>query len=422
MRKYDVFISYHRKSGAGFARMLQQALARKGYRCFLDVDAVQDGEFQEKILGALRSAPNFLFVLTDGALERIADPNDHIRIELEEAIRQKRKIVVAAPRGCRGGFCNVKLPDSLAELSCIQVTLLDVDVFFDKSVEMLEERFPKRKSHLRTRTVLGMLSGILVLLALTCYLLCYVQREKRLGVREDGDKREIEDQSVVIAKKMNAIRLPVISFKPPATIVDAVKFFNSAAKDYDNPRIPVEKRGFNFVLKTPQGTIKFQGPYEVGDFSVDDVGFVGSNDLSPIPKTTAFDITFNAALKLVCESVDYDFQIRGADVVVKPMSMTLDDMFVSFYKVKDVFFEMYCSWISDDMKHLPNEWIPEDEDPIKEYYLKKFFEDLGVGWPMCSSVRYLLSVGELKVVNTRDNHKIIEQILRQRGYLEGEPR
>lgn len=72
------------------------------------VDAVQDGEFQEKILSALRSAPNFLFVLTDGALERISDPNDHIRIELEEAIRLKHKIVVVAPRGCRGGFCNVK--------------------------------------------------------------------------------------------------------------------------------------------------------------------------------------------------------------------------------------------------------------------------------------------------------------------------
>lgn len=418
MRKYDVFISYHRRSGAACARVLQQALARKGYRCFLDVDAVQDGEFQKKILGALRSAPNFLFVLTDGALERISDPNDHVRIELEEAIRLKRKIVVAAPRGCRGGFCNAKLPDSLAELSCIQVTLLDVDVFFGKSVDMLEERFPKRKMHLRTKIVWGILSGALVLLTLICFFLYYVQHEKNLNVSENNEVQvhRVEDESAVISNKMNAIRLPMISFKPPATIVDAVEFFHSAAKEYDSPRIPVEKRGFNFVLKTPRGEIRFLGLNDVEGYSA-----IDSSVMLPIPTITASNITLYEALKLVCDSVECDFQIQGSNVVVKPKSLAVEDMVVSFYKVKDIFVEVHCSWMEYDMKHSSDEWIPKDEDE-KEYYLKRFFEDLGVGWPMCSSIRYLLSVGELKVVNTRDNHKIIEQILRQRGYLEGEPR
>ncbi len=35
---YDVFISYRRKGGRDFARILQQALERRGYRCFFDYD------------------------------------------------------------------------------------------------------------------------------------------------------------------------------------------------------------------------------------------------------------------------------------------------------------------------------------------------------------------------------------------------
>ena len=58
---------------------------------------------------------------------------------------------------------------------------------------------------------------------------------------------------------MKEMRLPTISFKPPATIIDAVDFFRGASKDYDRPDIPIEKRGFNFVLKTPVGAIKQQG-------------------------------------------------------------------------------------------------------------------------------------------------------------------
>ena len=424
MRKYDVFISYHRKSGAECARMLQQALARKGYRCFLDVDAVQDGEFHEKILCALRSAPNFLFVLTDGALERIADPNDHIRIELEEAIRLKRKIVVAAPRGCRGGFCNVKLPDSLAELSCIQVTLLDVDVFFDKSVEMLEERFPKRKSHLRTRIVWGILSGSLVLLTLICYFMYYVQHEKHLNVRENNEVQvhKVEDESAAILKKMKSIWLPMISFKPPATIIDAIEFFHSASKDYDSPRIPVEKRGLSFILKTTDGEVRFQGLNESEDCSpLVNGGSVDSSVYQPIPTITTSNITLYEALKLICDSVECDFQIQGSNVVVRTKSKVVEDMVVTFYKVKDAFLEMFGSWIEHDMKNSKYEFESKVEDQTA-YDLKRFFNDLGVNWPTGSSIRYLISVGELKVVNTRDNHKKIEKILRGQGYLEGDPR
>lgn len=234
------------------------------------------------------------------------------------------------------------------------MTLLDVDVFFDKSVDMLEERFPKRKIHLRTRIVWGMLSGALVLLTLTCCFMYYVQHEKHLIAHGGGDVPKVEDESSATLKKMKSIWLPMISFKPPATIIDAIEFFCAASKDYDNPRIPVEKRGVNFILKTTDGEIRFQGSNEAEDYSPLENG--GSDDSSvyhPIPTITTSNITLYEALKLVCDSVECDFQIRGADVVVKTKSMAVEDLVVSFYKVKDAFLEMVLSWIEHDMK-IPN--------------------------------------------------------------------
>ena len=47
--KYDIFISYRRKWGALYSRILQLKLQEKGYKVFLDYDELRDGKFDEKI-------------------------------------------------------------------------------------------------------------------------------------------------------------------------------------------------------------------------------------------------------------------------------------------------------------------------------------------------------------------------------------
>ena len=39
-KQYDVFISYHRATGADDARLLQQALKARGYNVFFDYDSL----------------------------------------------------------------------------------------------------------------------------------------------------------------------------------------------------------------------------------------------------------------------------------------------------------------------------------------------------------------------------------------------
>ena len=161
--------------------------------------------------------------------------------------------------------------------------------------------------------------------------------------KKAGEGVELTEEQMIEAR-MKAMRLPTISFKPPATIIDAIDFFRAASKDYDRPDIPIEKRGFNFVLKTPQGAIKNQ-PAESEDTGDDfaaandgeDNAGASSNGLPPIQTITASDISFYEALKLVCDSVDYKFIVRGPVVMVMHKDMSTAELLSRKYDVLDAY-------------------------------------------------------------------------------------
>ena len=77
-----------------------------------------------------------------------------------------------------------------------------------------------------------------------------------------GDPERSIEQS--IEKRMKEMMLPSIAFRPPATIIDAVDFFRQASKDFDRPEIPVDQRGFNFIL-TLNKTLTGGGDAPAGD-------------------------------------------------------------------------------------------------------------------------------------------------------------
>ena len=103
-------------------------------------------------------------------------------------------------------------------------------------------------------------------------------------------------QEQEIINRMKKMQVPCLSFKPPATIIDAVNLFRSISKEYDDSSLPPEERGFNFVLRAPSGK--------------------GAEVLSPIPPTTLSDVSLYEALKRVCDSVGYVFKVRGQMVIV----------------------------------------------------------------------------------------------------------
>ena len=237
----------------------------------------------------------------------------------------------------------------------------------------------------------------------------------------EDPERSIEQE---IEQRMKAMRLPTIQLKPPATIIEAVDFFRQASKDYDRPDIPLEKRGFNFVLKTPQGALKSQQPQEESSDDFSDTASENTasagNGLDPIPNITASDITFYEALKLVCDSVDYKFIVRGPIVMVMQKDMSTAELLSRKYDVLEAFLERMTS-ASSDVKEMKSAGFgggnrqEEESEENQERDWKAFFEQMGVKWPEGSSIMYIKTLGKLYVRNTRENLAEFEKVLQEMG-------
>ena len=116
-----------------------------------------------------------------------------------------------------------------------------------------------------------------------------------------AEKSEGDEKAAEIVQRMKAMRIPIMAFEPPKTIVDAIEFFRWASSRYDSAEIPEEERGFNFVLRADE---ELRANEESG--------------ASTLPSIKAADIEFYDALKLICESVDYTFYVDGSIIFVMP--------------------------------------------------------------------------------------------------------
>ena len=239
-------------------------------------------------------------------------------------------------------------------------------------------------------------------------------------VNEDPERTQ--EQQIV--QRMREIRLPTISFKPPATIIDAVEWFRGASKDFDHPDIPIEKRGFNFVLKTKE-TLHSQAAADPN--AEDDGGFASENEseqtqaqagVPVIPMITASDVSFYDALKLVCDAVNFKFKVQGPIVMVMPKDMSTDEMITRSYPVVAAFLERMGS-ASEDMKTMKaggfgsgsNSSSSDEGGENNERDWKEFFSLMGVQWPEGSSILYIKTIGKLRVKNTYDNLAELEKAL-----------
>ena len=87
-----VFISY-RRTNLPWALCIYQDLTMHGYDVFFDYQSIDSGNFEKVILENIKARAHFLVVLTPSALERLKEPNDWLRREIETAMDEKRNIV-----------------------------------------------------------------------------------------------------------------------------------------------------------------------------------------------------------------------------------------------------------------------------------------------------------------------------------------
>jgi tetratricopeptide (TPR) repeat protein len=87
-----VFISY-RRTNQFMAMNIYKSLTERGYDVFLDYNSIHSGDFEQNIFANIKSRAHFILILTNSALERIHEPDDLFRREIELAITSKRNII-----------------------------------------------------------------------------------------------------------------------------------------------------------------------------------------------------------------------------------------------------------------------------------------------------------------------------------------
>ena len=105
-KSLDVFISYRRSNGSQLASLLKVHLEIRNLSVFLDVDRLEAGKFDNNLLQSIRSAKNFVLVLTPNALDRCMgdqDQRDWIHKEVHCALNSNCNIIPV--------FDNFVMPD-----------------------------------------------------------------------------------------------------------------------------------------------------------------------------------------------------------------------------------------------------------------------------------------------------------------------
>ena len=236
-----------------------------------------------------------------------------------------------------------------------------------------------------------------------------------------GSEYTIEQE---ILMRMQKMELSSISFKPPATLNDAIEFFRQASKDLDDQQKQEDERGFNFFVKprkvnyVKSGAAAEAADDSAGGFAADDSSEAGAAKDAGVPEMpmlAAIKISFADALKLVCEAVDYKYVIKGPMIMIMDKRDSADEMISRDFPVLPNF-EERVQQASEEVQELTKNGgfgggNDDSERAAKEMSLKTFFSFMDVDWPDGSSIAYVKTLGRLYVKNTQENIALIQSAL-----------
>jgi Flp pilus assembly secretin CpaC len=208
-------------------------------------------------------------------------------------------------------------------------------------------------------------------------------------------------------RKMKKVVIPEVTFRPPSTIIDAVRFFKEASIDYDDPELPAAQRGVNFVLNLSADSARRTVSGEKVDIfaATDSV----TNSVPAIPTISARFFNLYDALKLVCDATQMKFTIRNGIVWIEPDYGSREACFTRIYAVSPT--TSHPSTSCETSRH--DDDVYSDHNNNNEW--KKFYEQLGVKWPPGSSYSYLPSLGLVRITNTYENLEVFEQVIQELG-------
>lgn len=136
--EHDIFISYRREPDQDVANSIRCKLENNRYNVFYDHSSITDGKFRDKIINAIQSAPVFLLLISETSLDRCSDPDDIMRLEIETALKYKKKIIPVVKEPNQPKF--PELPDSIKEISEFNVSIVHNNSFDSDIERIINER------------------------------------------------------------------------------------------------------------------------------------------------------------------------------------------------------------------------------------------------------------------------------------------
>ncbi len=241
-----------------------------------------------------------------------------------------------------------------------------------------------------------------------------VSKGESVRVDDDGKK-----EAAIITEKLNYIRLPEFSIRPPSTLADAVKILADASNDYDRPELPPEEKGISFVLNIGSNpAASSEEPAEEEDlFASEDSS--ASSGLPPIQNIHMPWVTLKDALDMLCEVTGTKYIIKGKSVVIVPANYVDGKMETRSYNVMSTIVErvgqinseLSAGGGSDDWS---TDSSASDMGGASDSTMwKQLFTDLGVPFEGKASIVYLSSIGKLRVTNTPENLALFENVLEE---------
>jgi iron(II)-dependent oxidoreductase len=142
-----VFVSYRRKSWGFTHRLVDSLSKRLEADIFVDIDDVDQADFETAIFSHLRTSHAMALIVTDltFATERIYREDDWVRKEISEALRLNLPIVMVSVDGV---LPPIDLPEEIKQVSRSQAINFYPD-YFEAAVERLSE-FITKIAHIPT--------------------------------------------------------------------------------------------------------------------------------------------------------------------------------------------------------------------------------------------------------------------------------
>ena len=170
---YDVFLSYRRDGGETMAILLRDRLTAKGYRVFLDVESLNSGSFNERLLRVIEGCTDFIMVLSKGSLDRCVNEGDWVRTEIAHALYYRKNIV---PIMLRGFEWPQRLPDDIEPLRIQNGVNANSNEYFDAAVDRLVDRFLLSKPSVKqkkasSKAIKGVIWGVASLALVTAIVI-----------------------------------------------------------------------------------------------------------------------------------------------------------------------------------------------------------------------------------------------------------